>query len=991
MKILNTKAHVAIGLASLTTSLVLGAVFLGLVPDRIGAIREGRVVLAESLAANSTALVTQQDMARLDATMKLLLKRNHDILSAAIRKSDGVPVVLAGDHQRHWTLRPADNSSDTELQVPIFEGSQRWGQLELRYKPLITPGWRGQLETPLVKLLAFIGFASLIVFYLYLSKVLRHLDPSQAIPGRVRAALDTLTEGLLLVDDKQFIVLANRSFAKLVGKSPEELLGQGISGLAWIGADGSPLSAQDFPWSRAISEQTVQRDGLLHFKDVENKRRTFIVNCSPVLGGNRSVGGVLISLEDVTQLEENKVELQKAKHSAEEANQAKSQFLANMSHEIRTPMNAILGFTELLKRGYGKSEADSAKYLNTIHTSGKHLLELINDILDLSKVEAGHVEVERIPCAPHAVVVEVAQILAVKAKEKGITLDFEARGVIPETIQSDPARLRQIVTNLVGNAIKFTERGSVRIVLRMLEGTAAPALAIDVADSGIGIAPDKLGSVFEAFVQADTSITRRFGGTGLGLSISKRFALALGGDITVTSEPGSGSVFTVALDTGPLAGVRMLKPDEIVAAQHDAAGDTGSWEFPPAKVLVVDDGPENRQLIVLVLEELGLTVHEAENGRIGADKALATAYDVILMDMQMPVMDGYSATLLLRESGVKTPIFALTADAMKGFEQKVLAAGCNAYLTKPVDIDKLVAIIAKTVGGKRVEGSRQTTAEVIPLSVLPRGDHAVDATVSADNSPIESALAKRPRLHPAIRKFVERLGEQLAAMDAAVASGDYAALAGLAHWLKGAGGTVGFDVFTELARNLEQLAHDGAAPQAMSAIADLHALRHRLVAPADTVETPAPARATNDAAPILHVVKPAAPIAAVPIAAVPITAVPVAPESVAAMLAPAAAPVVSRLADKPRLRPVLQKFASRLDEQLIAMEVAQRANDLQQLAQLAHWLKGAAGTVGYDQFTEPAARLEQFVLAQSVGDIAPVIAELQALTARMVVPNDEAA
>ena len=973
MKFLNTKAHVAMGLASLTTSLVLGAVFLGLVPDRIGAIREGRLTLAETLAANSTALVTQQDMARLDATMKLLLKRNPDILSAAIRKADGVPVVVAGDHQRHWTLRVTDNSTDTELQVPIWEGAQRWGQLELRYKPLVAPGWRGTLEAPWVRLLGFIGIASLFIFYLYLAKVLRHLDPSQAIPGRVRAALDTLTEGLLLVDDKQFIVLANRSFAKLIGKSPDELLGQGISTLAWIAADGAALREEDFPWSRAISEQTVQRDGTLHLKDAEEKRRTFIVNCSPVLGGNRKVGGVLISLEDVTQLEENKVELEKAKHTAEEANQAKSQFLANMSHEIRTPMNAILGFTELLKRGYGKSEADSAKYLNTIHSSGKHLLELINDILDLSKVEAGHVEVERIACAPHAVVVEVAQILAVKAQEKGITLDFEARGAIPETIQSDPARLRQVVTNLVGNAIKFTERGSVRIVLRLVDTGAAPALAIDVADSGIGIAADKLGSVFEAFVQADTSITRRFGGTGLGLSISKRFALALGGDITVTSELGRGSVFTVMVDTGPLDGVRMLQPDEIVAARQDAVCGTGSWQFPPAKVLVVDDGPENRQLIVLVLEELGLTVHEAENGRIGADMALATAYDAILMDMQMPVMDGYSATKLLRESGLRTPIFALTADAMKGFEQKVLAAGCTAFLTKPVDIDRLVATLAKAVGGKRVDGLQQAAVPAVPPSVVPGGVEAAVECAAADNSPINSHLSNRPRLHPAIRKFVNRLGEQLDAMDAAAGSGDFAALASLGHWLKGAGGTVGFDVFTEPARNLEQLAKDGAASPAVSAISQLRALHRRLVAPADAAAPPATVQAANDPPPAVRISKPA-------------TVVPLVPAA-----APHAPPVISRLADKPRLRPVLRKFAERLSEQLTAMDTAQRANDLAALAQLAHWLKGAAGTVGYDAFTEPAARLEQLVQARSMDEIPAALAELTGLADRMVVPDREAA
>ena len=222
---------------------------------------------------------------------------------------------------------------------------------------------------------------------------------------------------------------------------------------------------------------------------------------------------------------------------------------------------------------------------------------------------------------------------------------------MPRIVQSDPARLRQIVLNLVGNAIKFTDKGEVRAVARLLPG-ASPRYAIDIVDSGIGIPPDKLERLFEPFVQADSSITRRYGGTGLGLAISRKLARALGGDMTVASEEGRGSTFTVTFETGPLEGVPMLAPEEILA-QADATADAPRerWRLPAARVLVADDGAENRELVTLVLSEYGLWVEQAENGRIAVDMAMKSAYDVILMDMQMPVMDGYGATRLLAVAG----------------------------------------------------------------------------------------------------------------------------------------------------------------------------------------------------------------------------------------------------------------------------------------------------------------------------------------------------
>ena len=834
MKFLNARFYIAFGLASLVASLVLVSSVLDLFPDRDGALRQGRASLAETLAATATAMISKRDVSQLESILKFAVKRNPDMLSAAVRAADGRPLVTVGPHEGKWMAMSLGQSSDTQIEVPIMAGAQKWGQLELRYEPVSGVGF---WHSPLLKFALFVGLGGFVSFYFYLAKMLSQLDPSRAIPGRVRAALDTLAEGLLVIDKRQNIVLANEAIARLLATTPELLLGGGVSKLAWLAADGSALASDLHPWRKALEDARAVTNETISLRDGHGVQRMFIVNCAPVLGGKGKAAGVLISLDDVTQLEENKIELSKAKQTAEAANQAKSDFLANMSHDIRTPMNAILGFTELLKRGYGRNEADARKYLETIHSSGKHLLELINDILDLSKIEAGQLEVERIACSPHALVREVVDVLGVRAREKSITLDFAVEGRIPATIESDPTCLRRIVTNLVGNAIKFTERGGVRVTLR-LAADAMETVAVDVADTGIGIAHDKLGSMFDPFVQADSSVTRRFGGTGLGLTISRQFARALGGDIVVASELGKGTTFTATLKTGALDGIRMLREDELSAAvTHDDEADRARWKFPAARVLVVDDGPENRELLRLVLSDTGLVMEEAENGQIGVELARAQPFDVILMDMQMPVMDGYTATRTLRAEGMQVPIVALTANAMKGAEKQVMEAGCSGFLTKPINIDQLLQALADLLGGSRVvpAGDGQV-AMPAPAPAAAQTGPAEEASSPADvavGAPLVSRLAGNRRLRPAIRKFAARLGEQLAAFERARAAGNHDELAGLAHWLKGAAGTVGFDEFTEPSGRLETAARENAASEIDAWMAEVTSLAARVQVPED--------------------------------------------------------------------------------------------------------------------------------------------------------------
>ena len=839
MKIFNTSVYIALGLASLMATLLMGASMFGLIPDRIGAIRDGRATLAETLAADATSLISQHELARFDAVLRFVVKRNPDILSVAVRTVEGVVLVSIGDHELHWVPMREAYSTDPQIRVPILAGGQPWGQIELSYRPIAPPGLAGITRNPLVQLIGFVVATGFVAFYFYLGRVLNHLDPSRVIPGRVRAALDTLTEGLLIIDRKQNVVLANEAFAKLVGKASENLIGSQIGRFEWLAPEGTPLPKEHHPWAASLAGSGVESSGMINLRDANSKLHTFLLNCAPVLGGGGKPVGVLISLDDVTQLEENKVELGKAKEKAEAANQAKSDFLANMSHDIRTPMNAILGFTELLKRGYGRNEADARKYLETIHSSGKHLLDLINDILDLSKIEAGHLQVERIACSPYFIAREVVNVLGVRARDKGIALTFAVKGTIPETIESDPTCLRRMVTNLVGNAVKFTEHGGVGVVLHFREQGSKPLIAIEVTDSGVGIAPDKLGDIFDPFTQADSSVTRKFGGTGLGLTISRRFARALGGDIVVNSEYGKGSTFMVTVETGSLNGIRMLQENEFLSHAPAAASEQSRWSFRPAHVLVVDDGPENRELLKLVLGDTGLHVSEAENGSLAVDMAREQAFDLILMDMQMPVMDGFTATRTLRADGLKTPIIALSANAMKGSEKTLMEAGCSGFLTKPINIDQLLETLAALLDGQRIEGTPPTRTVVAwPVGAVDSATRPVRATgAGADQpmpesaEPLVSRLAGNERLLPVVRKFAGRLREQLDALDAAARSRDFAQVADLAHWLKGAGGTVGYDVFTEPAERLEQSAKDGAISEVEATLGQLRRLSLRLVIP----------------------------------------------------------------------------------------------------------------------------------------------------------------
>jgi len=404
--------------------------------------------------------------------------------------------------------------------------------------------------------------------------------------------------------------------------------------------------------------------------------------------------------------------LREAKDAAEAASLAKSEFLANMSHEIRTPMTAILGYADLLSEDGrdGIDPKDAADAARTIQSNANHLLTIINDILDMSKIEAGRMSTERIRTDPSRVLEEVASLVRQRAKEKGLELRVEHAGDLPESMLTDPTRLQQILLNLASNAVKFTKEG--RITLRASWERSERSLRLSVEDTGIGMTPEQLERVgrFDAFTQADSSMSRRYGGTGLGLRISNSLARLLGGELLIESEPRKGTLMTLVV---PCAEASVRPPGD-PSTKRAETGNTdsnvrGERPLESVRVLVAEDGPDNQRLIAFLLERAGAKVSVVSNGRQAVQTlhaGAADAYDVLLLDMQMPEMDGYEAAARLRETGVEIPIVALTAHAMDGDRNKCIEAGCDDYLAKPIDRDRLIAACRTHARGEGPRGRR---------------------------------------------------------------------------------------------------------------------------------------------------------------------------------------------------------------------------------------------------------------------------------------------
>jgi PAS domain S-box-containing protein len=582
-----------------------------------------------------------------------------------------------------------------------------------------------------------------------------------------RSLIESNIDALMTTDPSGIITDVNKQMEALTGCTRDELIGAPFKNY-FTDPDRAEAAI-----NLVLSEKKVT-DFELTACARDGKKTVVSYNATTFYDRERTLQGVFAAARDVTERKRVELELKQAKAVAESASLTKSDFLASMSHEIRTPMNAIMGIADLLAKTTLSAEQD--KYVQIFRRAGDNLLNLINDILDLSKVEASQLELEQTGFSLIDLLDKVVEMVAMRAEEKGLTLVCEIDPVVVNTdLVGDPTRLRQVLLNLLGNAIKFTQTGEVALRITLDNDVTVPtALRFTISDTGIGIPAEKLNRVFERFTQADTSTTRRFGGSGLGLTICKRLVELMGGHIWVESEVDVGSTFSFAV------------PFEIWAAatRRPSApiGTSPETPLPPLRILLAEDSADNCTIAVAYLEGTPYTVDVAENGAIAFDMFSTGRYDLVLMDRQMPVMDGLTATRKIRmweqaNNRAPTPIIALTASALKGDREKCLAAGCTAFLTKPIRQEVLLQAIQ---------------------------DRSIDAAATAKELSDDQHLV---RAHPALRArvpaFLQHRKQDVVTMRNALARGDFETIERLAHMMKGSGASFGFPVISIISAALE--------------------------------------------------------------------------------------------------------------------------------------------------------------------------------------------
>lgn len=644
----------------------------------------------------------------------------------------------------------------------------------------------------------------------------------------LQVIFDASPVGMVLLDESMTITKVNDVATKLVNKNMSEMIdmppGQAIGCIHAQEAPngcGSGLTCPLCP-IRDVFQRVFDTNQPI--RGVEAQPALLVkgvlvqpwleINASPlIMTGGRYV---IASISNITERKRAQEALQQAKAAAEAANKAKTSFLANMSHEIRTPLTAILGFSEMLNDS-SASPDEQDEWLDAISRNAKHLLLLISDVLDVSRIEADKLELYAAPCNVAIVISEVASMIRPRAQHQGLGLAVDYNSPLPETIIVDDAHLRQVLVNLLGNAIKFTDQGGITITATFLPDWRPDesGLQIDVADTGVGIDPAHLEHLFEPFYQADVSVSRRHGGTGLGLAISKQIISAMGGEITVTSTPDVGSMFSIIIPTGDLEGVAILaEPAEAVRQAGPAKPQPSAGQrLDGVRILLAEDGADNRRLLVALLERAGGSVVAVSNGRLVVQRAQEEDFDLVLMDVQMPVVDGLQATRMLRSLGLSIPIVALTAHALSGIRDECLAAGCTDYLTKPIDNKHLIGVVARYAG------------QAGPVEQpVPPADTPADTPADEAGQDFRCQFAEQYDLTEMIGQFVHGLSKHIETMNEAFNAGALEELSRIAHQLKGSGGSCGYPKITELAGLIEQQAQAGDKEATRMTLAQLQTL-----------------------------------------------------------------------------------------------------------------------------------------------------------------------
>ena len=502
------------------------------------------------------------------------------------------------------------------------------------------------------------------------------------------------------------------------------------------------------------------------------KDRSFLWTFSPV-NSQQLVHGYALEITQRKKALADARSAQLEKMAAEAANTAKSTFLANMSHEIRTPLTAIIGFSETLL-DTSQTMSERVESINTVIRSGKHLMQIINDILDLSKVEADKLDIEQLSVSPFEILADVHSLVSLMAENKGLFFEVEYDFPMPEMIVTDPVRLKQIIINLCNNAVKFTQKGGVHVKVSFDN----KLLTVNIVDTGIGLNQEQMEKIFSPFTQADTSTTRQYGGTGLGLHLSKQLAKKLGGDITVESTPEVGSCFSLTVTIGNVDGNKLLSYMPVInqVSTQTITDETGFKVT--GRVLLVEDNIDNQRLISMYLKKLGADIVIANNGKEAIEQTAGTDFDLILMDMQMPVMNGIDATIRLREMDYNKPIVALTANAMKEDMDACYQAGCDDFIHKPISQQKFKDAIIKFLN---------------PVGEIVESQHPLTS----------SLLIDEPDMIDLVQRFVAKLPQYIVNITKSGETKKWDELRKLAHDLKGVSGNYGFDDLYKLMQDIE--------------------------------------------------------------------------------------------------------------------------------------------------------------------------------------------